>query len=441
MRRRLAQVLARVLVQVLALLLALMLAGKQGDPSFAGLRDWLAPPLLALGLAVALLQFRRCSRAPAPLHAIFALAWLAVAGLAGHALYVPWSTRHAVLQAAQREPAAMAALGEHLVIGYDHADDVRELARRGLIGGLFVTRRNADGKTPAQLRAELADLQDERRRAGLPPLMIATDQEGGPVSRLSPLVAYQPPLASLARRPDAERLAFGYGGKQGRALADLGINVNFSPVVDLKPDTPPGLSDRHTRIAERAIAADPATVSRIALAYSRTLAQQGVTPTLKHFPGLGNVAGDTHLRGAHLTTPAHRLAARDWQPFRHVLRHAPAMLMVGHATLDALDSSRPASLSRPVLTGLLRERWQYGGLLVSDDMTMAAVYDRGLCRASVEALNAGQDLLLIAYDWKKYYLVMDCLRRAGQAGKLSGLEASRLRLSRAPWRVAAQGGP
>ena len=205
-------------------------------------------------------------------------------------------------------------------------------------------------------------------------------------------------------------------------------------MVDLKPDTPPGLLDRYTRIAERAIAADPAAVSRIALAYSRALAEQGVTPTLKHFPGLGDVTGDTHLRSAHLTTPAARLAARDWQPFRHVLQHAPAMLMVGHATLDALDPSRPASLSRPLLTGLLREEWHYHGLPISDDMTMAAVYDQGLCQASAEALNAGMDVLLIAYDWEKYYEVMDCLRRATLNGSLASLKASHQRLYRASWR-------
>jgi hypothetical protein len=126
-----------------------------------------------------------------------------------------------------------------------------------LIGGVFVSHHNIIGKTPAQLRAELDSFQSVRRRAGLPPLLIATDQEGGSVSRLSPLAPHQPPMASLVDATDAEQRATDYGSRQGHALAELGINVNFSPVVDLRPSRPPDPSDHHTRIADRAIAAVP----------------------------------------------------------------------------------------------------------------------------------------------------------------------------------------
>jgi len=110
------------------------------------------------------------------------------------------------------------------------------------------------------------------------------------------------------------------------------------------------------------------------------------------------------------------------------------MLMVGHVTLDAVDQTRPASLSRPVLTGLLRDRWHYDGVLISDDFSMAPVYDRGLCSASLEALDAGEDLLLISYDWQQYYTVMDCLRQAADTGKLPDLSQSHRRLEMQPWR-------
>jgi len=432
----------RRLLQLALLVIALALVSQLDDPTFTPVRAWVAAGLIVLGLGMALLHIRargwmRASFGIACLTACWVAGWLMVAGLAGHVLYVPNAARNSILQAAEREPARMAALGEHLVIGYEDSGEVRELARRGLIGGVFVTKYNIIGKTSTQLRAELDGFQDVRRRAGLPPLLIATDQEGGFVSRLSPLVPYQPPLASLTDAPDAELHAAEYGSRQGRALAELGINVNFSPVVDLKPEHPPDPSDRHTRIAERAIAADPDSVTRIALAYSRALVSQGVMPTLKHFPGLGNVVGDTHRSSAHLTTPLAQLMARDWRPFRDVLDHVPAMLMISHVTLDAVDPDTPASLSRPVLTGLLREHWQYQGILISDDLSMAAVYDHGLCHASLAAINAGQDLLLISYDWRKYYSVMDCLRLAMDTGKLRDLSPSHRRLNAQPWRRTA----
>lgn len=417
---------------VLALVIALALASRLADPVFAAIRVGSALTLVALGLGMAI-HHGRCRTG---LDFGLGAAWLLAAGLAGSAIYAPYAARTAIMHAAEREPARMAALGEHLVIGYDDIREVRELARRGLIGGVFVTRRNIAGKTPLQLRAELTGLQTIRRLAGLPPLLIATDQEGGPVSRMSPLVPHQPPLASVAGRPDEVRRAKAYGTLQGAALARLGFNVDFSPVVDLRPNRPPDPEDLHTRIADRAIAADPDTVARVALAYSRALADQGVTPTLKHFPGLGSVGADTHLVDAHLATPVAELAERDWLPFRYVLDRAPAMLMVGHVTLDAVDPTRPASLSRPVLTGLLRDRWNFQGILISDDLSMAPAYERGLCRASLEALGAGQDLLLIAYDWRQYYGVMDCLRHAADAGTLPDLSASHSRLAAQPWRRA-----
>jgi beta-N-acetylhexosaminidase len=102
--------------------------------------------------------------------------------------------------------------------------------------------------------------------------------------------------------------------------------------------------------------------------------------------------------------------------------------MVGHVAVDALDDANPASVSPAVLSGLLRQQWRFNGILISDDMTMAPIYNRGLCRSAVDSLNAGMDLILIAYDWKKYYSVMDCLRHAKESGALRNLEQSQERL-------------
>lgn len=412
---------------VLMPLACLALAWQMDDPHLLPVRDVARPALIIAGL-VGLALGLRGRWLP------LALLWLAVFGLSATQEYKARHRHADLLLAADHDPRLMAELGEHLVIGYDDITDTRELARRGLIGGLFVTRRNIEGKTPARLRDELAGLQALRRQAGLPPLMIATDQEGGQVSRLSPLVPQQPPLASLAGHPEAERLAVAYGSEQAAALAGLGINANFSPVVDLKPDQAASPLDWHTRIAERAISSDPNEVTRVALPYSQALLAHDVIPTLKHFPGLAEVAADSHHFSAHLEKPPAQLDRADWLPFRRILGSTPAMLMVGHVSLDAIDPERPASLSRKVLTGLIREQWRYNGILISDDMSMAAVYDRGLCPAAVEALNASLDLLLVAYDWKHYYGVMDCLRRAAKTGELADLQASRARLDRLPWR-------
>ena len=255
---------------------------------------------------------------------------------------------------------------------------------------------------------------------GLPRVVVATDQVGGAVSRVSPLVEPQPALATLldADVSDEElaQRAHAYGARQGRALAALGITLNFSPVVDLRPGRAPGRWDFHTRIDERAISADPAVTAQVALAYELGLESAGVRGTLKHFPGLAGVTEDTHHFAAVLHTPAARLATHDWKPFQEVSKQSDAAIMLGHVILPELDAEHPVSFSRRIVRQVIRGEWGYQGLLVTDDLTMGAAYNRGLCDATVRALGAGVDLLLIAYDHDKYFDAMHCALQAAQRG-------------------------
>lgn len=340
-------------------------------------------------------------------------------------------------------PAQAHRLGARFIVGYENPGEVIELARRGLIAGVFVTRRNATTKSAEVLRQEIAHLQAARRSAGLPELIIATDQEGGAVSRLSPPLERPAALSSLAvpgaAPPGLEAQAFGYGRQQGQELAAIGVNLNFSPVVDLKNQRPISPFDFFSRINSRAISSDPELVARVATAYSRGLASAGVLATVKHFPGLGEVAADTHLFSARLDTPVDTLQQRDWLPFRQVTGQTDALMMLGHVTLPAVDSAYPASLSRKVVQGIIRQAWGHDGVLVTDDLTMRAAQKHGLCGATLAALNAGVDLLLIAYEYDQFYGAMQCAVQALNAGQLDSalLAGSARRLAQFNQRRAA----
>lgn len=312
--------------------------------------------------------------------------------------------------------ADMRRLGAHFIVGFRDFAEVRPLAEKGLIGGIHVGRRNLRGRGVEALTRDIAELQRLRAAAGLPPLIVAADQEGGAVSHLSPWPEAMPALASLNGGP-AERVAARarrYGERQGSGLAALGVNVNFGPVVDLLPARPPR-DNLLTNIAARAIAAEPEEVIRIAGAYMDGLAAQGVQPTLKHFPGLARVTADTHLRAAHLGETPAQLAA-DWQPFRALAGKTP-LIMLGHVTLDRLDPAHAASHSAAVVR-LLREDWGYAGLLVTDDLNMGAVYARGIGQVSREALAAGVDLLLVSYDPDQYYRALYAAVAAWRRGDI-----------------------
>lgn len=384
------------------------------DPHLLFMREWELPLLLAALAASSAIAWRFARGALRPV----ALG-LACTGLLTAVCNEAASRQHRAEVLAMSGPTAQ-TLGAHFIVGYDDANDLRELARKGLIGGIFVTGRNVRGRTADELRDEIRGLQALRRDAGLPPLVVATDQEGGGVSRLSPLVQRQPALSTLldADVPDGQlsERARAYGAQQGRALAALGITLNFSPVVDLRPGRAPGRWDFHTRIEDRAISSDPAVTTQVALAYAQGLESAGVRGTLKHFPGLAGVTADTHHFAAELRTPVARLAAQDWKPFQEVSKQSDAAIMLGHVILAELDALYPVSFSRRIVQQLIRGEWGYQGLLVTDDLTMGAAYNLGLCEATVRALDAGVDLLLIAFDHDKYFDAMHCAHQAAGPG-------------------------
>ncbi|MEZ5853647.1 MAG: glycoside hydrolase family 3 N-terminal domain-containing protein [Hyphomicrobiaceae bacterium] len=407
---------------------------------------WLAsirPTIFVTGMAVSLavvavlvwrLAAARFTRTIRNVHLMLLFAWLAsLAAFIGTEMQFR-DRRGSVLQA---PPPDLARLGRHVMVGYRNIEELRRLVRLGAVGGVFVTARNAADKSVAQIANEIGGLQALARQNGHPPLIVATDQEGGMVSRLSPPLPKPKMLAELARasgRPDERRKHIEeYGFDVGRHLAQVGVTMNFAPVTDLDFGIRDP-TDQLSRISERAIGSDPALVGEVAGAYCRGLNAAGVLCTLKHFPGLGRVRGDTHIMSASLAAPLATLEATDWQPFRRVLKSGGAAVMMAHVIVNAIDAERPASASRGTIDGILRKAWKFDGIVVTDDLTMIAASGRpgGIGAAGVDALTAGADLLLVAYDTDQVYALLDSLMAAWRDGKISddGLAKSARRLAR-----------
>ncbi len=336
--------------------------------------------------------------------------------LAAHASF-EWRKKNVL----QTEVAQAHSLGRHFVVGYSSFSEVAVLAEKGLISGVYVTRRNIAGSSAERLRDEISALQARRRAAGLSPLIVAADQEGGIVSHLAPPLTTLPALSTLAglAPEDRSEKAEAFGRLHGHELAALGVNLNLAPVLDLRPEPTRNRFDFNTLIGHRAISGDPDAVAGIALSYIKGLEGAGLGAAVKHFPGLGRVRSDTHHFSADLDTPVEQLEASDWIPFRSVLAGSKAHLMVGHVTLAAIDPDRPASHSRRVVDGIIRKRWNYQGVVMTDDLVMGAIYQRDVCTAVVEALNAGVDLLLVAFDGAQFYRIFACAAAAATEGRLN----------------------
>jgi beta-N-acetylhexosaminidase len=281
--------------------------------------------------------------------------------------------------------------GQLLVVGFSGHEvpsELNEAFAAGERGGVVLFRRNLVGGSEgvAALQASCAGLAQISPNE-CPPL-VAIDEEGGRVARLSPPALALPPMRRLADLGDLaliERVA----AAVGRELACLGVTMNFAPVVDVdtNPDNP--------IIGDRAFSNEPARVVELAGAYLDGLRAGGVASCLKHYPGHGDTLLDSHLA---LPTVAHdraRLEAIELVPFRRLAARADSM-MTAHVVYPALDASCPATLSARIATDLLRREMGFEGVLFSDDLEMQAIQGHGSLRDSaVAALLAGCDLLLV----------------------------------------------
>ncbi|MBW2269770.1 MAG: beta-N-acetylhexosaminidase [Deltaproteobacteria bacterium] len=261
--------------------------------------------------------------------------------------------------------------------------DLLELIRRGEVGGVILFARNVE--SPAQLRRLLATLH-----AAAPaelPLLVSIDQEGGRVQRLRAPWTEWPPMRRLGERDRPEETS-ALGAALGRELADLGIDLDFAPVVDVdtNPDNPV--------IGDRSFARTPDAVGRHATALIEGLQGEGVAACAKHFPGHGDTDIDSHLALPRIDHSLERLRDIELPPFRAAATAGVASLMTAHVVAAALDSERPATLSRATLA-LLREEIGYDGVVFGDDLDMGAITDHFTpAEATRLALEAGCDALL-----------------------------------------------
>ncbi len=321
------------------------------------------------------------------------------------------------------DPQRLANLGRHIIVGYHLLSDVKALVKARAIAGVFITDHNVRGRKVEAVKAEIDALQDIRREQDLPPLIIAADQEGGTVSRLSPPLRRQRSLGTIVAKveQDEERrkLVESYARTQADELARIGVNMNFGPVVDLNLN-PGNHRDGETRLRLRAISSDPYTVAKVAGWYCDTLAESGIMCTLKHFPGLGRVKRDTHRVSGEVVASEGQLELNDWVPFRRVMSKSNVATMLGHVRVAVIDKTTPASFSHTIISTLIRDTWKHDGLLITDDLSMGAVTrsKAGVGGAAVTALDAGADIVLVSYSEKHLDTVMSALIAADAKGEI-----------------------
>ncbi len=253
-----------------------------------------------------------------------------------------------------------------------------------------------------QLKQLIAEVRAISRRAPL--FMI--DEEGGRVDRLRHMIPGLPSVESFDEGERAAEMAEWHGKVIGMALRYFDIECNLAPVVDVRGDvTPKGLE-------RRIFASSARRVTELASIFMRGQESWGTASCLKHFPGIGLGTADSHYGSTIIDASLDALANRDLVPFNE-LGAAASAILIGHGTYPKIDASgAPASLSRTITHGLLRERIGFEGLAVSDDMEMHAVSDLGSYESIAEqALMAGNDVILFCSHIERVPDLQQYLRR------------------------------
>lgn len=274
-------------------------------------------------------------------------------------------------------------------------EDMANMISEYQVGGIILFRENI--KTPEQTRLLISELQESSSI----PLWMGVDEEGGLVSRIAanPEMGFEPmgDAFEIGQTGDPER-AYEMGKQLGLMLKELGFNMDFAPVADIWSNP------NNTVIGKRSFGQDAQKVSQMVPEVMRGLQEQRIVSVIKHFPGHGDTQDDTHVGRAFVNRSLDELFQRELIPFEKAIDAGADAVMVAHVELPQIDEGMPATLSRKIITDILKNQMGFKGLIITDALDMNAITNQfGKGQAPLQSFLAGTDILLMpdveaAYD-------------------------------------------
>jgi beta-N-acetylhexosaminidase len=277
------------------------------------------------------------------------------------------------------------------------------------VGGIIFYKYNFE--TPTQV-IQLVNQLKAGNSSSLP-LLLGVDQEGGRVTRLPGGLVNFPPNKQIGQinNPD---FSYKVGTLLGRELKEFGLNLDFAPVLDINsnPNNPV--------IGDRSFGDNAEIVSKLGIQTMRGIQSQNVITTIKHFPGHGDTSVDSHLDLPIVNKSLKELKELELIPFERAINQGGDVVMVAHILLPQLDKTNPGTMSKAVMTDLLRKQLGFTGVIITDDMTMGAITEHfDIGKAAVESVKAGSDIILVGHDYNNVVKIISSLKAAVQNGEIS----------------------
>ncbi|OCT13992.1 hypothetical protein A8709_00165 [Paenibacillus pectinilyticus] len=303
-------------------------------------------------------------------------------------------------------------LGQMIFAGIDDYtmnEQARQLLVTYHVGGIILYKPNV--KDTKQLVGLVNELKTANSVNKLP-LWIGVDEEGGRVTRLPDEITKTPTSQTVGKSGKTE-VAHNIGQLLGKELNAYGLNMDFAPDLDINSNP------KNPVIGDRSFGANASLVSSFGIPMMNGIQEMKVAPVVKHFPGHGDTSVDSHIGLPIVQNDLARLRKIELVPFADAIKHQADAIMVAHILLPKIDTKYPASMSKAIMTDLLRKEMGFQGLIMTDDMTMGAIAENyEMAEAAVKSVLAGSNVVMVGHDPNKAIAVLAALRTAVQSGRI-----------------------
>lgn len=297
-------------------------------------------------------------------------------------------------------------IGQLLIVGFDGYElneDIEKLIKENCVGGIILFGNNIENSR------QLMNLTNALKTNNLNnkiPLFISVDEEGGRVSRM-PGEFKKLPSNKIIGEINNSNLSYNIGKIISKQLTSLGFNMNFAPVLDINSNP------QNSVIGDRSFGDTPDIVTKLGIKTMAGLKDGNIIPVVKHFPGHGDTSVDSHVGLPLVNHNMKRLNEFELVPFKEAIKNDADVIMISHILLPKIDSIYPATMSKTIITDVLRNDLNFNGVVITDDMTMGAItknYD--IPNAAVKSINAGTDIILVCHDYDNEMAVITALKEA-----------------------------
>jgi beta-N-acetylhexosaminidase len=304
-------------------------------------------------------------------------------------------------------------IGQMVIVGlagYTIDDNSRRMLEDYHVGGFIVYGLNVENTD------QLLNLTNSLKEGNLKnkvPLFISVDEEGGKVDRMPGEFKRYPANKTIG---EVNNKDFSY--KLGNVIAEeikmLGFNMDFAPVLDINSNP------KNPVIGDRSFGSTEGVVSSLGIQTMMGLQSGNVIPVVKHFPGHGDTSTDSHIGLPSVDNDLDRLNSFELVPFKEAIKNNADAVMIAHILLPKIDPENPSTLSKIIITDILRNQLNFTGVIITDDMTMGAIVKNYKIEdAAVKSVNAGSDIILIAHEYDNAVLVINALKAAVENGIIS----------------------